>query len=206
VSGTLSSLLRSGRLSAMLEPVVGARAGLAGVFWLCGGTVSHHLVGVGAADVASFGTDVVLGIGVGAGLGSGAHFGIEVGSGIGFGIGTDLSWVAACSCWRSSGSSGPPVWVRSACIEASRPTPSVSAFLSSFWSLPVAATTLATMSVMPLPHSRSSWWYASCIFSFSSNHDYFPRYCASGSAVCVSGMFAMFETVRCSCASSRACC
>jgi hypothetical protein len=31
----------------MLEPVVRAEAGLAGIYWFCGGTVSDHVVGVG---------------------------------------------------------------------------------------------------------------------------------------------------------------
>jgi len=110
----------------MLEPIVGAGAGLASFFWFRGGTVSHRLVGVSAADVSPFGADMVLSVVVGAGLGAGTGFGFRVGSGFGFGIGTDLSYLPGYSCWRSSGSSGPPGWVRSACIEASRPTPSVS--------------------------------------------------------------------------------
>jgi len=128
----------------MLEPVVGAGPGLAGFFWFRGGTFSHRLVGVGvSADVvAPLGADVALGLGVGAGLGAGAGAGagfgfgdgleFGFGFGFGFGVGIDLSCLPGCSCWRSSGFSGPPVWVRSACIEASRPAPSVSALLSSF--------------------------------------------------------------------------
>jgi len=152
----------------MLEPVVGAGPGLAGFFWFRGGTIAHRLVGVGvSADVAPLGADVALGVGVGAGLGAGAGGGagagfgfgdgIGFGFGIGFVVGIDLSCLPGCICWRSSGFSGPPVWVRSACIEASRLAPSVSALLSSFWPRSVAATSLATMSVMPSPHSRSSW-------------------------------------------------
>ena len=151
----------------MLEPVVGAGPGLASFFWFRGGTVSHRLVGggVGADVVAPLGADVALGVGVGAdlgaGAGAGAGFGFGDGFGFGFGFGfsvsIDLSCLPGCSCWRSSGFSGPPVRVRSACIEASRPAASVSALLSSFWPRSVAATALATMSVMPSPHSRSSW-------------------------------------------------
>jgi len=192
----------------MLEPVVGAGARLASFFWYRGGTVSHRLVGVGAgADVvAPFSVDVALRVGVGVGAGSGAGARAGFGFGFGFGVGTDLSCLPGCSCWRSSGFFGSPVCVRSACIEASRPTPSVSAFLSSLWPRSVVATTLLTMSVMPLPHSTSSWWYASRFSSFSSNHIFIPRQCASCSAVRVSSMFAIFAMVRCSCASSRACC
>jgi len=183
----------------MLEAVVGDGAGIAGFFWFRGGTVSDRLVGVGAADVAPVGADVVLGVGVGSGLRAGAGIGFGVGFGSGFGIGSDLSSLPGFSCWRSSGFSGPPDWVRCACIAASRPT-------SSFWSRSVAATTLATMSVMRSPHSRASWWYPSRVFSFSSNHDFIPHHCASCGAVWVSSMFAIFATVRCSCASSLACC
>jgi hypothetical protein len=126
--------------------------------------------------------------------------------GLGFGVGIDLSFLLGYSCWRSSGFSGPPVWVRSACIVCSRPTPSVSAVLTSSWPRSVEATAYATMSVMPSTHSRSSWVYVCRIFSFSSNHDSLPRHCASCSAVCVYSMLASFAMVRCSCASSCACC
>jgi len=207
-SGTLSSLLRIRHLSAMLEPVVRAGAGLASFFWFRGGTVSHRLVGVGAgADVvAPFGVDVALGVGVVVGAGFGAGAGARFGFGFGFGVGAELSCCPGCSCWSSSGLFGSPVCVRSAGIEASRPTPSVSAFISSLWPRSVVATTLLTMSVMPLPHSTSSWWYTSRFSSLSSNHVFIPRHCASCSVVCVSSMFAIFAMVRCSCASSRAGC
>jgi len=170
-SGTLSSLCRIRRLSAMLEPVVGATPGLAGMFGFGGGTVSHRLfgVGVGADVIAPVGADVALGVGIAGGLSAGvcagagfgfAHgFGLDLGFGFGFGfgVGIDLSCLPGCCCWRSSSSSGPPVGVRSACIKASRPTPSVSAVLSLFWPRSLAATALATMSMMPSPPSRSSW-------------------------------------------------
>jgi len=86
-SGTLLSLLMIKRLSAMLEPVIGAGAGLAGFIWFRGGIISHHLFSVGAADIAPFHADVVLGVGVGAGLTAGAGFGLGVGFGFGFGFG-----------------------------------------------------------------------------------------------------------------------
>jgi hypothetical protein len=88
-SGTLSSLLRIGRLSAMLGPVVQAGAGLASFISFRDGTVSHSLVGVSAADVAPGSANVVHCVGVGAALGAGADFGFGVGFGFGFGIGTD---------------------------------------------------------------------------------------------------------------------
>jgi len=201
-SRTLSSFLRIRRLPAKLEPVVGAGAGLARFFWFHGGTVCHRPVGVGAHVVSVFDADVAHLVGVDAGLAAGAGLGLGDVFGSGFAIGIDLSCLPGCSCGRSSGFSGPPVCVRSACIEPTRPTPSVSTFPSSLWSCSVAATALATMSLMPLPHSRSSWWYASRIFSFTSNHNVIHRHCA----VCVSSMFAIFAMIWCSCASWRACC
>jgi len=166
-SGTFLSLLRIIRLSARLEPVVGAAAGLAGFFWFRGGTVSHSLAGVGTGVVTAIGVDVVLGVGIGAGFG--------------FGFGFGLSCLPGCDCWSSSGFSGPPVCVASGCIEASRPAPSVSAFFSSLslWPPSVAVTTFVTMAVMPLPHSTSSWWDASYFSSLSSSHVFIPRHCAS---------------------------
>jgi hypothetical protein len=135
-SGTLSSLLRIRRLSALLEPVVGAEARLAGFFWFRGGTISHRLVSVSADVIAPFGAAVALSVGVSVGVGAGlcacAGFVFEVGLGFGFyfGFGIGIYWsclpvciCCSCCCWCSSGFSGPPVCVRSACIEASRPTP-----------------------------------------------------------------------------------
>jgi len=78
-SGTLSSLLGIMRLSAMLEPVVGAGAGLVSFFWFRGGTISHCLVGVGADVVAPFGVDVALGVGVGVVFGTGLGLGLGLG-------------------------------------------------------------------------------------------------------------------------------
>jgi len=168
--------------------------------------VSHHLVGVGADVIAPFAANMALSITVGIGLSAGTGLGFGVWFVFGFGIGIDLSCLPGCRCLRASGSSSPPVCVRSGCIEDSNLAPSVSAFLSSFWSRSVAATTLTTMSVIPLPHSTSSWWYVSRLFSFSSNHNFIPHHCASGSAMCVSSMITIFAIVQCSCASSRACC
>jgi len=198
----LSSLLKIRCLSAMLEPVVGAGAGagLANSFWFRGGTVSNRLIGIRPDVVTPFGADVVLGVGVGVGVGVCAGFVLCLGCGF------DLSCLPGCGNWNSSGFLGPAGCGKSACIETSRPTPSLSAFLSSLWPHSVVDTTLVIMSMMPLPHSTSSWWYASRFSSCSSNHVSIPRHCASCSAVCVSSMFAILAMVRCSCASSRACC
>jgi len=182
-SGTLSSRLRMAHQSAMLEHVVGAGAELASFVWFRGGSVSHRLVGVGIQVVAPFAADVALGVGVCAGLGAGDGFGFGDSFGFGCGMGMDVSWVPGGRCWRSSGFSGPPVWVRSWFITSFRPTPLVSAFLSSLWSRSVAATAIATMSLMPLLHCGSTWWYKFCIFFCSSNHNFVPRHCASCSAV-----------------------
>ena len=149
----------------MLQPVVSAGPGLAGIFLFRGGTVSHGLVGVGVgADIVGpLRAEVTLGFGVGAGLGAGAGaefgFGFRFGFwfGFGFGVGIQLSYLPGCRCWCSSGFSGPPGWIRPGCIEAARPLGSVSALLTSFWPRSVAATALATMSMMPLPLSRLSW-------------------------------------------------
>ena len=199
----LSSLSRIRRLSAILQPVVRAGAGLAGFFWFRCGTVCHHLVNVGANVVDPFGLDVVLSIGVSAdfGAGDGARFGI----GFGFGLGTNLGWPPSSSSWGASGFWGSPVRFRSRCMEASRATPSVSAFMSYLWPCSVAATTLLNMSVMPLPHSTSSWWYVTHISSFYSKHIFIPHHCTSCSAVCVSSMCTIIEMVPWGCASFRAC-
>jgi len=193
-------------LSAMLEPVVGAWAGLVSCFHFRGGTDSHRLDSVGTDVVATLGVKVALGVCVGESFGAGGSFvfGFGFGLGLGFGFGIDSSCVPGCSCRRSSCLFGRPACVRSACIKASRPTPSVSAFLSSLWSRFIAATTLLTMSVMPLPHSTSFWWYATRFSYFASNHVFIPRHCVSCSAVYVSSIFAIFAMV-CSCVSSRAC-
>jgi len=183
----------------MLKPAVRAGVGLGGFLCLCGGTFSHRLVGVGA--------DVALSVGVGEGPRAGAGFSFWIGSGFGFGfsfsigIGIDLSCLPGCSFGLSSGFLGPPVCVRSACFEPSRPPPAVSAFLFSLWARSIAATTLATISMMSFPHGMSFWWYASHFSSFSSNHVFIPRHCAYCSAVWVFSMVAIFEMVRCSCAS-----
>jgi len=145
------------------------------------------MVGGGADVVTTLGVDVVLGVCVAAGFG--------------FGFGFSLSCLPGCGCWRSSGFCSPHVCDISACIESCRPTPSVSAFRSSLLPRSVVVTTLVTMHVMPLPHSKSSWWYASRFSSDSSNHIFIPRHCAFCSAVCTSSMFAIFAMVRCSCAS-----
>ena len=102
---------------------------------------SHRLAGVGTNVITAIGLDVVLSDGVGAWFGCG------------FGLGFGLSCLPGGDCSQSSGFSGPAIWVPSERIEASRPAPSVSAFLSSLflWSPPVAVTTLVAMSVMPLP-------------------------------------------------------
>jgi len=92
-SGTLSSLHKIRRLSAMLAPVVGVGAGLASFCWFRGGTVSHCLDGVGP-----FAVDMALGTSVGAGLSAGARFGSVFGFGSGFGIGPDLGSLSGCSC------------------------------------------------------------------------------------------------------------
>jgi len=205
-SGTLWSVLRIRHLSAMLEPGVAAWAGLTSFPRFHGGTVSHSLVGVGTDVVTPFGVDVTLCISTGVGLGVCAGFGFRGRFGFGFGIGIDLGCLPGCSCSRSSGLFGPPVCVGAVCIEASRPIFSGSAFLFSLWSRSVAATTLTSKSMMPLPHSTSSWWYASCFSSFSSIHVFIPCHCASCSAVGISSIFAIFAMVRCSCASSRAYC
>jgi len=187
----------------MLEPVVGAGAGLPNFSWVRSGTVSHHLVSVGSDVVASVSIHHVLSIGVSVGPRAGARFGF--GFGFGFGVGTNVSCLLGLGCWRSSGYFGSPVCVRSACIKASMLTPSVPTFVSSLWPRSVAAATLATMSEMPLPHSTSSWWYQSRFPSFSSNYVFIPPHCASCSAVCVSSMFAIFAMVRCSGATLWAC-
>ena len=195
-SGTFFSLLGIRPLSATLKPAVRAGVRLGSVILFRGGTVSHYLVSVGADVVAPLGADVPLGVSVSIGLGASSEFS--------FGI--DLSCIPGCSCWRSSGSSSPPVFVRSACIAASKPTPAVFAFLSSYWPCPEAATALATMSVIPLPLSKSSCWCAFRLLSFSSNHNFIRRHCASCSALCVSSIFAIIRMDWCSWASLRACC
>jgi len=211
-NGTLSSLLKIRRLSAMLEPVVGAGAGWASYIWFCGGTVSHRLVGVSTDVVAPFRVDVALGIGasigagVGAGAGAGAGFGFGIGFVFNFGIAIDLSCRPGGSYWLFSGIFSPPFCIRSASIEAFRATCSVSAFLSSLWSRSVPTTTPATMSAMPLPHSTSSRSYTSHFLPFSSNHAFIPCHWASCSAVCVCSMVTMFAMVLCSSASSWASC
>ena len=148
------SLIRIRHLSAMLWPVVGAGAGLASFFWFHGGTVSHGLVGVGTDVITHLGIAVALSIVVGVGLGTGAGFSFRLV--FGFGIAIALSCLPGCRGWCFSDCFGPRVWVRSASIEASRPTPSVSGIHSSLWSGASAATSLATMSMMPMPHSTSS--------------------------------------------------
>jgi len=79
----------------MLDPVVGAGAGLAGYFSVHGGTISHRLVSVSADDVTPFGAKVDLSVGVSVGPGAGAVFGFGNGSGFrfgfGFGTGIDLN-------------------------------------------------------------------------------------------------------------------
>jgi len=185
-SGTLSSLLRVRCLSALLEPVVLAGAGQASFFWFHGGTVSHHVVNVGTDVVTFLGLDEAVAVGVVVGLGAGAGFGI------GFGFGFDLSCQPGCGCWCSSGFFGPSASVKSACIEASRPIPCVSSVLCSLWCRSIAATILVIMSMMPLPHSTSSWWYASRCSYLSCNHVFIARHCASGSVVRVSSTCAIF--------------
>jgi len=145
-SGTLFSLIRNRCLSAKLEHVVWAGAGLASFFWLRGGTDSHRLVGVGVGtdDVTAFSIDVVLAVDGVVGVSAGFGFGL------GFSVGFGLRCLPACGCWRSSSSFGPPVCAKSACIKASRPTSLVSALFFSLCPRSVAATTIVIMSVMSL--------------------------------------------------------
>lgn len=198
VSCTLSSALRNRGLSAKLQPVVGAGAVLARLFWFRGWTLCYRQDGVNTGVV----TDVITAVGVNVVLG----VGVGVIAGFGFGFGFDFNCLPGCSCWRSLGLLGQPGCIRSACIAASTLTHLVSAFCSSLWPHSIAVTTLLTLFVMPLPHSQSSWWYVSHFSSFSSNHLFIPSHGASCSAVCVSSMFAILALLRCSCASSQACC
>jgi len=146
---TVWSLFPIWRLSAMQEPVVGtgAAAGKAGFLSCHGCTVSHSLVDAGTDVVTTLGVDVVLGIGVN----------IVIGSWFRICSGFALSSLPYCGCWHTSGDFGPPVYISSVCITPFRPTPSVSTLLSSLCHSCVAATILVTMSVMPLPRSKSSW-------------------------------------------------
>jgi len=188
----LSCLFGIWHLSAILEPNVRAGAVLASCFWLGGANVPHRLVGIGTDVVTPSDFDVALGIGFAAcgGPGAGAWFNF----GFGFGFGIDFSWLPGCGCWGSCGLF--PAYVKSAWIEVSSPTPLVSAFLFSVQSRCVAVTVLACTSMMSLAHCTSSWWYASRFSCFSSNHLFSPRHCASGSAVSVSSMFAIFGMIR----------
>jgi len=120
-SGMLSSLFRIRNLPALLNMVVGAGAKLADIISFRGRTISHRQVGDDADFVTTVSLDGFLSLSIGAGF----YFG--------FGFGFGLSFIPDCSCWRSSGFSCPPVCVKSACIEASRLTPLVSALLVSFW-------------------------------------------------------------------------
>jgi len=172
----------------MREPVIGAVAGLASVFRSHGGTVTHRLDRAVVNVVATFGTNVPLGVGdgVGSGAAAGFGFGIRFEFGFGFGIGIYLSCLPCCSCWRSSGYFCPPVCVRSARIEDPSPAPSELAFLFSLTSHSIPVTTFATILVMSLPHSTSPRWNASHISSFSLNYVFITCNCASCNTVCVS--------------------
>ena len=165
--------------SAKLELLVGAGAGMSCFFRFCGGIVSHHLVGIGTDVITGFGVNVVLGVRVGVSAGFGLCFGFN------------LSSPPFRSCWHSLGNFGPAVSVKSACIEDSRPTPLVSAVLSSPWLCSVPPIAPLTISVMSLPHTTSSWWYTSHSFSISSNHVFIPRHNASCTPVCVSSKLAI---------------
>jgi hypothetical protein len=115
----VSSPGRIRHLSAILEPVVGAGAGLASLVWYHGVTVSHHLVGRHAKVAVPFDVDVALSFHV---IGSlWARRGFSFGSSVGFGIGLHLSYHAGCSGWRYSALHGQLVSVRSAVIQASCP-------------------------------------------------------------------------------------
>jgi len=205
-SGRCSSLMRIRRLAASIEHVVGDVTGLATILLFGGRTICHRRVGFSIDVVGPFVVDVALSVGVCVGLSAGSGFHLGTGFGFGFGIGVALSCLPECSCWLPSGFFGQTVWVRSPCITASRPTSSVSALLSSLWSRSVEVTTIPTMTVMPLPNSRSSCWYASQISSVTAHHVFIPCHCVSCSALCVCSMFAICAMVRWSCASLWAGC
>jgi len=203
----LSSLLKISRVSAMLEPEVGAGPGSAtlsslfiikrravmldppgplGALWLCvrGGPVFRRLAGVGA----DFGLGLCCG------------FGCTLRSSLGFGC--------CCSCWRFS---GPPSCGVSTCCEASSPPPSilsVSSLSLSLASCPGATPfmTFTIIFVMPAPHTLSSSWRASHFCCLSCIHVLIPPHCASLWAACAYTRFVRCPTVRCTCVSSCASC
>jgi len=172
----------------MFYPAVGAgpAPGPTGALSLLarGGTVSHSLAGV-VAD-----------------------FGLGAGCGLGCSLTCSLDFGCCSSCWRFS---GPSSQIVSACWEAASPPPSVLAVTSLAFSLPSwpGATpfmTFAIMFMMPTPHSLSSSWRASHFCSLSCIHLIIPYHSASSQAARTSHSFARYPTVRCSCASSCACC
>jgi len=185
--GTLSSLHKMRRLSAMLDLVVGAGPGLQGTFWLRirGWTVSHLLAGTGGG----------LGLGLGSCRGSGCSVNCSLG----------LGWCCCCSSWRFSGS---PSCVAPACCEASRPPPSrlVVSSLPSFLTsrAGAASCTLALASIsavmcaMPVPHSTLSLWRSSHFLYLSSSLSLMLTKCTSSRAAFACSILAILSIVWCS--------
>jgi len=187
-SSTLSSLLNMRRVSAILDPAVGAvpGPGLTGALWLLsrGGTVSHRLAGVGA------------------------DFGLGADHGLGCSLSCRLGFGFWCSCWSFS---GLPSRVVSACCDASSSPPSVLAvillsFCRTSWPGATPFMTFAIMFVMPAPHSLSSSWQASHFCSLSCIHAIIPCHCVSSQAARDCHRLASCWTFWCSCISFCDCC
>jgi len=193
--GTLVSLLKIRRLSAMFDPVIGVGPGPPGNFWLCirGCAISHCLAGTG----------VSIGLGFGLCRSSGCRVNCSFSLGLGFGC---------CGSWRFSGSASCIV---PACWEATRPPPSclvVSSHPSvlAFWSCAALCTvalvsTSVVMSVMLVPQSTLSLLRSSHFDSQSSSHSFMLSHWASSPAVCASNILVIWSIVWCSWVTSRDC-
>lgn len=122
------------------DVALGVVVGVSDSVWVCAG------VGVGIGIGVGVSAGLSVGVGVGVGLSVCAGDGLELRVAFVIGYDIDRTCLEGCGCEHFSGIFGPHVSIMCALIEASRPTPLVSAFLCPLLSNSIAATTVATVS------------------------------------------------------------